>query len=111
MLGAASLFIVFLWLAFALFVMGFAYGPLGGWLPELFPAEVRYTGVSMTFNIGGILGGALAADRCVLAGGEGRAGAGRRLSDGGGAAQLRRIGAAAQTALTIQLPRLRAIDP
>ena len=60
MLGAGSLFVVFAWLAFALFVMGFAYGPLGGWLPTLFPAGVRYTGVSMTFNVGGILGGALA---------------------------------------------------
>ena len=60
MLGAGSLAIVFAWLAFALFVMGFAYGPLGGWLPELFPAGVRYTGVSMTFNLGGIIGGALA---------------------------------------------------
>ena len=60
MLGAGSLAIVFAWLAFALFVMGFAYGPLGGWLPALFPAGVRYTGVSMTFNVGGIIGGALA---------------------------------------------------
>ncbi len=60
MLGAGSLFVIFLWLAFALFVMGFAYGPLGGWLPSLFPAGVRYTGVSMTFNLGGIIGGALA---------------------------------------------------
>jgi MFS family permease len=60
MLGAGSLGIVFLWLAFALFVMGFAYGPLGGWLPSLFPAGVRYTGVSMTFNLGGIIGGAVA---------------------------------------------------
>ncbi|WP_447407646.1 MFS transporter, partial [Clostridium perfringens] len=46
MLGAGSLAMVFAWLAFALFVMGFAYGPLGGWLPALFPAGVRYTGVS-----------------------------------------------------------------
>ncbi|WP_203311009.1 MFS transporter [Sphingomonas beigongshangi] len=60
MLGSGSLLIVFAWLAFALFVMGFAYGPLGGWLPTLFPAGVRYTGVSMTFNLGGIIGGALA---------------------------------------------------
>ncbi len=60
MLGAGSLFVIFLWLAFALFVMGFAYGPLGGWLPSLFPAGVRYTGVSMTFNLGGIIGGAVA---------------------------------------------------
>ncbi|MGO1303848.1 MAG: MFS transporter, partial [Sphingomonas parapaucimobilis] len=60
MLGSGSLAIVFVWLAAALFVMGFAYGPLGGWLPALFPAGVRYTGVSMTFNLGGIIGGALA---------------------------------------------------
>lgn len=60
MLGAGSLFVVLAWLAFALFVMGFAYGPLGGWLPDLFPAEVRYTGVSLTFNLGGIVGGAMA---------------------------------------------------
>jgi MFS family permease len=39
--------------------MGFTYGPLGAWLPELFPAKVRYTGCSIAFNVGGILGGAL----------------------------------------------------
>lgn len=60
MLGSASLFVVWLWLSAALFAMGFAYGPLGAWLPGLFPAGVRYTGVSMTFNTGGIVGGALA---------------------------------------------------
>lgn len=60
MLGSASLWVVFVWLALSLFAMGFAYGPLGGWLPSLFDAGVRYTGVSITFNLGGILGGALA---------------------------------------------------
>ncbi|TPG54095.1 MFS transporter [Sphingomonas glacialis] len=60
MLGAASLWIVFAWLALSLFAMGSAYGPLGGWLPSLFDAGVRYTGVSIAFNLGGILGGALA---------------------------------------------------
>src|SRR3546814_11949131 len=40
--------------------MGFVYGPRGAWLPGLFPARVRYTGASMAFNVGGILGGALA---------------------------------------------------
>jgi hypothetical protein len=29
-------------------------------LPQLFPARVRYTGASMTFNLGGILGGGVA---------------------------------------------------
>ena len=46
-------------LAMALFVMGLLYGPLGAWLPSLFPARVRYTGVSIAFNMGGIFGGAL----------------------------------------------------
>jgi hypothetical protein len=54
------LWIVFVWLAASLFAMGFAYGPLGGWLPSLFEPGVRYTGVSITFNLGGIIGGALA---------------------------------------------------
>jgi MFS family permease len=60
MLGSGSLAIIFLFLAIALLLMGFIYGPLGAWLPGLFPARVRYTGASMAFNVGGILGGALA---------------------------------------------------
>lgn len=59
-LAEGSLFTVFLTLAFALFVMGLAYGPLGAWLPTLFPVNVRYTGVSIAFNGGGIIGGAVA---------------------------------------------------
>jgi hypothetical protein len=39
--------------------MGFVYGPLGAFLPGLFPARVRYTGASVTFNLGGIIGGGL----------------------------------------------------
>lgn len=46
-------------LCLALLVMGFVYGPLGAWLPHEFPARVRYTGASIAFNAGGILGGAL----------------------------------------------------
>jgi hypothetical protein len=41
-------------------MMGFVYGPLGAFLPALFPPRVRYTGASVAFNIGGIFGGALA---------------------------------------------------
>lgn len=58
-LAAASLWTVFATLASALFIMGFAYGPLGGWLPTLFPVRLRYTGISIAFNGGGIIGGAL----------------------------------------------------
>ena len=60
LLGSGSAWGVFAWLALTLTLMGFAYGPLGGWLPSLFPAEVRYTGTSVGFNVGGIIGGALA---------------------------------------------------
>lgn len=58
MLGSGSLAMVFGFLAFALFVMGFVNGPLAAWLPELFPPRVRYSGTSVAFNFGGILGGA-----------------------------------------------------
>jgi hypothetical protein len=39
LMGSGSLLEVFLFLALSLFVMGFVYGPLGGWLPSLFPAR------------------------------------------------------------------------
>jgi len=58
--GSGSLTLVWLFLSLALFAMGFLYGPLGTFLPGLFPARVRYTGASVAFNVGGILGGALA---------------------------------------------------
>ena len=60
LMGSGSLALIALFLSLALFVMGFVYGPLGAFLPALFPARVRYTGASMSFNVGGILGGALA---------------------------------------------------
>ena len=60
-LGASSLPVVFVTLAASLFVMGLVYGPLGAWLPTLFPPFVRYTGVSVAFNAGGIIGGAVVA--------------------------------------------------
>jgi metabolite-proton symporter len=60
LLGSGHIGGVLLFLSIALLVMGFVYGPLGAWLPGLFPARVRYTGASMAFNVGGILGGSLA---------------------------------------------------
>jgi MFS family permease len=58
-LAAASLWVVFATLAASLFVMGYVYGPLGAWLPTLFPVPVRYSGISVAFNAGGIVGGAI----------------------------------------------------
>lgn len=59
-LASGSVPVVFATLAASLFVMGLAYGPLGAWLPTLYPVAVRYTGISVAFNMGGIIGGALA---------------------------------------------------
>ncbi|MDE1995839.1 MAG: MFS transporter, partial [Rhizobiaceae bacterium] len=41
-------------------LMGFTYGPIGAALAAPFPTAVRYTGASMTFNLGGIVGASLA---------------------------------------------------
>lgn len=60
MIGTGALLPVFAILALALFLMGFIYGPLGAYLPALFPIQLRYTGASFAFNLGGIIGGALA---------------------------------------------------
>lgn len=60
MMGSGSLAETFVFLSLALFVMGLVYGPLGAWLPALFPTRVRYTGASVAFNAAGILGGAMA---------------------------------------------------
>ena len=43
-------------LALGLALMGMTYGPLGTIVSELFPTAVRYTGSSLAFSIGGILG-------------------------------------------------------
>jgi MFS family permease len=58
-LGSGSTPLVFATLASGSFVMGLAYGPVGAWLPTLYPVSVRYSGISVAFNMGGILGGAL----------------------------------------------------
>ena len=59
LMASGSLVGVFSILSLALFIMGFTYGPLSAWLSDLFPARVRYSGTSVAFNVGGVLGGAL----------------------------------------------------
>ncbi|MFA9215973.1 MAG: MFS transporter [Sphingomonadaceae bacterium] len=58
--GAGTTVSVTLFMSLGLGLMGMTYGPLGTMLSELFPAEVRYTGASLTFNLAGILGASLA---------------------------------------------------
>jgi len=38
---------------------GAANGPMGAFLPEMFHSRFRYTGAGLSYNLGGILGGAL----------------------------------------------------
>jgi MFS family permease len=58
--AAGSSATVLAFLAIGLALMGLTYGPLGAALAELFPAAIRYTGASLTFNFAGIVGGSLA---------------------------------------------------
>lgn len=56
--GDAVLITVFL--AIELFLMGLVFAPMGAFLPELFPTAVRYTGASVAYNVGGIIGASFA---------------------------------------------------
>ena len=49
-----------LFLVLGLGLMGLTYGPVGTILAEQFPAEVRYTGASLAFNLSGIFGASMA---------------------------------------------------
>jgi metabolite-proton symporter len=60
LLGSGDPAKIRLFLSASLFTMGLVYGPLGSWLPGLFPPLVRYSGASVAFNLAGILGGGLA---------------------------------------------------
>jgi MFS family permease len=51
--------LLFSCLALGFLAAGMTYGPLSAWLLQLFPPRVRYTGASLSFNLGGVLGGGL----------------------------------------------------
>ena len=51
---------VYLFLAVGFCLMGGLFGPCGAYLPELFPANVRYSGSGLAYNLSSILGGAFA---------------------------------------------------
>jgi metabolite-proton symporter len=51
---------VMAWLVLGFSLMGMTFGPMGALLPELFPANLRYTGSGISYNVSSILGAALA---------------------------------------------------
>lgn len=58
--GSGNVFGVTFFLCLGFALMGMTYGPLGTALAAPFPTPVRYTGASLTFNLGGIFGASLA---------------------------------------------------
>ncbi|TMR13602.1 MHS family MFS transporter [Nonomuraea turkmeniaca] len=59
LMETASVVLVGLALAGALGLMGLIFGPMGAYLPELFKTEYRYSGASVAYSLGGVLGGAV----------------------------------------------------
>ncbi len=60
LLGSGSTTLITVFLCLGMTLMGLTYGPLGTFLSELFPTQVRYSGSSLTFNFAGIIGAAFA---------------------------------------------------
>jgi MFS family permease len=60
LLGSGNTTLITVFLCLGMTLMGLSYGPLGTFLSELFPTEVRYSGASLTFNFAGIIGAAFA---------------------------------------------------
>ena len=59
-MNSGSLLLITLALCTAQIFIAMMYGPQAALLTELFSAEVRYSGASLGYQIGAILGGALA---------------------------------------------------
>jgi MFS family permease len=60
LVNTGNVWLLFLGLALFTIGNGFTYGQQAAYFTELFPASIRYTGVSVTYAIGAILGGAFA---------------------------------------------------
>jgi metabolite-proton symporter len=58
--GSGDRLQIAIFLSLGMALMGATYGPLGAVLSELFPTEIRYTGLSLTFNLAGVVGASLA---------------------------------------------------
>jgi MFS family permease len=59
LLDTGSPFAFLIGVAVTLSLYGIANGPAGAWLPEMFQSKFRYTGAGLSYNLGGIIGGAI----------------------------------------------------
>jgi MFS family permease len=60
LVNTGNIWLLFLGLSLFTIGNGFTYGQQAAYFAELFPASIRYSGVSITYAIGAILGGAFA---------------------------------------------------
>jgi len=60
LVNTGNVWLLFLGLAILTVGTGFTYGPQAALYTELFPASIRFSGVSISYAIGAILGGAFA---------------------------------------------------
>lgn len=60
LVNTGNIWLVFAGLAILTIGLGFTYGPQAALYSELFPASIRLSGVSISYAIGGLLGGAFA---------------------------------------------------
>ncbi len=60
LINTGELWALYLALFLFTFGLGLTYGPQAAWYSEIFPASVRFSGVSISYAIGAIIGGAFA---------------------------------------------------
>ncbi|HET8926738.1 MAG TPA: MFS transporter, partial [Microbacterium sp.] len=60
LVNTGNIWLLFLGLAILTIGLGFTYGPQAALYTELFPASIRFSGVSISYAIGAIVGGAFA---------------------------------------------------
>jgi metabolite-proton symporter len=60
LMASGSSLQITVFLSLALLLMGATFAPMGAFLPEQFPTNVRYTGAGLAYQLGGILGASFA---------------------------------------------------
>jgi MFS family permease len=60
LVNSGDVWMLFIGISLFTIGLGFCYGPQAAWFSELFPASVRFSGVSISYALGAICGGAFA---------------------------------------------------
>jgi MFS family permease len=60
LINTGNIWVLFIGLALFTVGLGLTYGPQAAWYSEIFPASIRFSGVSISYALGSIIGGAFA---------------------------------------------------